>query len=73
MAHQDVDQKMSWKKTKVVNKGSAGGLWFFGAIGTLVYFLHVHSGSLWLVILAIIKATFWPGFLVYYALHFMRV
>lgn len=67
------DHKKYWKKTKVVNKGGAGGLWFTGAIGTLIYFLHFHSGTFGLVILAIIKAIFWPGFLTYYALHFMRI
>jgi hypothetical protein len=70
----DWEHKKSWHKTKVVNKGGgAGGLWFFGAIGTLIYFLHFHSGTFGLVIVAIIKAIFWPVFLTYYALHFMRI
>ncbi|HET6924507.1 MAG TPA: hypothetical protein VFH39_01585 [Candidatus Saccharimonadales bacterium] len=60
------------KKT-VVQRGGAGGIWFMGAIGTLVYFLHFHSGTFWLVILAIIKAILWPGFLLYYVLRFMHI
>ena len=53
--------------------GGAGGIWFLGFIGTLVYFIHFHSGSFWLVLVAIFKALFWPAFLAYYALHFMRI
>ena len=53
--------------------GSAGGLWFLGFIGTLVYFIHVHSGTFWLVCLAFWKAIFWPAYLVYYLLQFMRI
>ncbi len=53
--------------------GGAGGVWFLGFVGTLVYFLHFHSGSFKLVILAFIKAIFWVAYLVYYLLHFMKV
>ncbi len=45
--------------------GGAGGGWFLGFIGALVYYLHTHSGSLWLVLVAIGKALFWPAFLVF--------
>lgn len=73
-----VDRPSSRKTTKVinnkvVNRGGSGGLWFLGFIGTLVYFLHFHSGTFTLVIIAIIKAIFWPAFLVYYVLHFMHI
>lgn len=73
-----VDRPSNWKSTKVVNnkvinRGGTGGLWFLGFIGTLVYFLHYHSGTLALVIVAIIKAIFWPAFLVYYVLQFMHI
>ena len=60
------------KSKRYVTKGS-GGIWFLGFIGTLVYFLHFHSGSFGLVLLAIIKAIFWPAFLLYYVLRFMHV
>ena len=43
----------------------AGGGWFLGFIGALIYYLHTHSGSLWLVLVAIVKALFWPAFLVF--------
>jgi len=61
-------------KIKYVSKRSgAGGGWFLGFIGALVYFLHFHSGTLALVLVAIFKAIFWPAFLVYYLLNFMGV
>lgn len=68
------ETKSNNSKKKVVTKnGGAGGLWFVGFIGALAYFLHYHSGSLWLVLVAIFKAIFWIGFLVYYLLRFMHI
>ena len=57
----------------VTRCGGAGGLWFLGFIGTLVYFLHVHSGSFWLVLVALFKAVLWPAYLTYYAFATMHV
>ena len=48
----------------------AGGIWFLGFIGAVVYYIHTHSGTFWLVLLAIMKATVWPAFLVYHLLAF---
>ena len=53
--------------------GGAGGGWFLGFIGALVYYLHVHSGTFWLVIVALFKAAFWPAFLVYHLLTFLKM
>ena len=58
---------------KYVKHGGAGGLWFMGFIGTLVYFLQSHSGTFVLVLIAIFKAIFWPAYLTYYLLKFMGV
>ena len=52
----------------IANKGGAGGLWFLGFIGALIYYLHTHSGTFWLVAVAILKALVWPTFLVYHLL-----
>lgn len=51
----------------------SGSGWFLGFIGALVYYLHVHSGTFWLVLLAILKAAVWPAILVYHVLMFMKV
>ena len=61
------------KKSKAIKTGSASGVWFLGFIGALVYFIHFHSGTFWLVVVAVFKAIFWPAYLVYYLLHFMRI
>ncbi len=61
-------------KTKYVYKsGGAGGIWFMGFIGTLVYFLHFHSGTFVLVLIALFKALFWPAYLAYYLLQSMSI
>ncbi len=57
----------------IAKSGGATGIWFLGFIGALVYYLHYHSGTFWLVVVAVIKALIWPAILVYYLLHFMRV
>ena len=57
----------------IAKSSGSGGLWFLGFVGTLIYFLHYHSGTFWLVVLAIVKALIWPAFLVYYLLRFMKV
>jgi hypothetical protein len=68
------DMRVEGRKRGAINQhGGAGGVWFMGFIGSLVYFLHVHSGSLKLVVIAIFKAIFWMGYLVYYLLRFMKI
>jgi hypothetical protein len=62
------------KKANVTTRcGGTGGLWFMGFIGTLTYFLHVHSGTFWLVLVALWKAVFWPAYLTFYAFQAMHV
>ncbi|HZU79622.1 MAG TPA: hypothetical protein VE991_06870 [Acidimicrobiales bacterium] len=48
--------------------GPLGGIWFLGFLGALVYYLHTHSGTVWLVLVAFMKAVVWPAFLVYHVL-----
>lgn len=50
--------------------GVSGGAYGLGFIGALVYFLQ-HANTFWLVILGILKAIVWPGFLVYKLLQFI--
>jgi hypothetical protein len=49
------------------NKGNAaagGGVYGLGFIGALVYYLG-HADTFWIGLLGVIKALFWPAFLVY--------
>jgi len=52
----------------VAKNGAAGGIWFLGFIGALVYYIHFHSGTFWLVVLAFLKSLVWPAFVVYHVL-----
>ena len=62
----DADSNAAGKRT--VSQGGAGGLWFLGFLGALVYYIHFHSGTFWLVVLAFVKAVLWPAFVVYHVL-----
>jgi len=66
------DTASKFKNKKMMRKGGGSGIWFLGFIGALLYYLHVHSGTFWLVILAILKAIIWPAFLVYHVLLFIH-
>jgi hypothetical protein len=54
---------------RVVKQGGAGTIWFLGFLGALVYYIHFHSGTFWLVVLAVLKSLVWPAFLVYHVLE----
>jgi hypothetical protein len=43
-------------------------VWFLGFLGALVYYIHYHSGSFWLVVLAFVKSVLWPAFVVHHVL-----
>ncbi len=58
---------------RVVQTGGSGAVYGLGLVGALIYYIHFHSGSLWLVILAVIKAILWPAFLVYQLLLFLHM
>jgi hypothetical protein len=53
---------------RAAGAGSVGGLWLLGFLGALTYYLHTHSGTFWLVVVALVKSVFWPAFLVYHLL-----
>jgi hypothetical protein len=70
------DQEQRWHQRKgkvVVKKGGSSGIWFLGFIGALAYYLHVHSGTFWLVVLAILKAIVWPAFLIYHLFYYLGI
>lgn len=61
------------KGKNAVKAGGPGGIWFMGFVGALVYNMHVHSGTFWLVVLAFLKALFWPAYLVYHVFLLLRI
>ncbi len=56
-------------KSGAKNGAAGGGIWFLGFIGALVYYIHTHSGTFWLVVLAFLKSLVWPAFVVYHVLQ----
>ena len=63
------DMGTSTTNKPVSKNGTAGGgIWFLGFIGALVYYIHFHSGTFWLVVLAFLKSLVWPAFVVYHVL-----
>ncbi len=59
---------MSDKKIKVSGgAGQLGFIFFMCYIGAAVYFVNQTEGF-WNVVFALVKAIFWPAFLVYYSL-----
>lgn len=55
---------------KVVYRGGASEtVYGLGFLGALVYYIG-HATSLWLGVLGVFKAAFWPAVLVYEALKF---
>ena len=68
---EDYEEKSRPRNVKVIKKyyghGSWGGAYFLGFLGALVYYIQnaVTGGE---VIFGILKALFWPAFVVYHLL-----
>jgi uncharacterized protein YjlB len=66
-------EKVEIRNKTITQHSGAGGVWFMGFIGTLVYYLHYHSGTFELVLIAIFKAVFWMAYLTYYLFQHLKV
>jgi hypothetical protein len=55
---------------KAGNQGSV--LYGMGFIGALVYFIS-HAVSFWAGVLGVIKAAFWPAFVIYKVLELLKL
>lgn len=51
-------------KQKVQDSGTSGAVYGLGFIGALIYFI-THATGFWVGVLGVLKALFWPAFLVY--------
>jgi len=49
-----------------------GGMYGLGFLGALIYYLQ-HATSFWMGLLGIVKAIFWPGFLVYHLMLWLKM
>jgi hypothetical protein len=52
------------------HQGVSGGIYGLAFIGALIYFIQ-QADSLWMGVVGVFKALFWPAFLVYKLLGFL--
>ena len=50
--------------------GSSSAVYGLGFIGAVVYYI-THATTLWMGAVGVVKAIFWPAFLVFYAMKFL--
>jgi hypothetical protein len=57
------------EKKTIYRGGASETVYGLGFLGALVYYIG-HATSLWIGLLGVLKAVFWPAVLVYEALSF---
>lgn len=65
------DDKTKWKTVNHYNNGG-GAVYCLGVIGALFYFLS-QATSFMSVVMGMIKSLFWPAFLVFELLEFLKI
>ena len=58
------------KKMKCSYHKSCGGIYFFGFVGAVIYYIQ-QAGGFWEGVLGVLKAIVWPAILVYKLLGFL--
>lgn len=59
-------------QTKVECQGTSGAIYFFGIVGSVIYYVTTAIGF-WMGALGIVKSFFWPGFLVYEIMKYLNI
>ncbi|WP_025743266.1 hypothetical protein [Aquimarina pacifica] len=59
-------------KEKVQKGASSNPIYGLGIIGAIIYYTS-HATSFWIGVLGIVKAFFWPAFLIYEVLKFLKM
>lgn len=54
------------------HQAGSGALYGIGVLGAAVYFLQ-HATTFWGVLVALFKAIFWPGFVLYQVLTLLKM
>jgi len=57
---------------KIEHRHVSNGDYSLGFIGALIYYLQQAAGF-WTVMIGIFKAIFWPAFLVYQLMSFLKM
>ncbi|HMS22552.1 MAG TPA: hypothetical protein PKA38_02190 [Candidatus Levybacteria bacterium] len=60
------------QKLRVVNNNTPDAVYGLGLLGALVYYI-INATSFWMGLLGVVKAIFWPAFLVFELLEFFRM
>lgn len=71
MKETQVDAKCCGRKWKHAHASAANTVYGMGFVGALIYFLQ-HANGFSAVLMGILKALFWPGFLIYRLLEFLK-
>jgi hypothetical protein len=72
MADNEYQSVDNHKSSKSMNGGVSSGIYGMAFIGALVYYI-AHALTFWAGVLGVIKAIFWPAFLVYNLLEFLKM
>lgn len=59
------------KQSKLSNTAGVGSGYILGFVGALVYYLPI-ADSFWTSVLAVVRASVWPAFLVHDMLQFIH-
>ncbi len=70
-AKEVVVEKKVWN-VKNNNHMTADKVYGLGIIGAIIYYVQ-HANTFWMGVLGILKALFWPVFLVYRLLEFLKM
>ena len=54
------------------NNGISGGVYGLAFIGAVIYYL-THAVTFWAGVIGFFKALFWPAFLIYHLLEFLKM
>ena len=57
--------------SRSVSNNTGSAIYGLGFIGALIYFIQVAT-SFWIGVIGFFKAIFWPAFLVYYLLEYLK-
>jgi len=57
--------------SRKVSSNTGSAVYGLGFVGALVYFIQTAT-SFWIGVIGFFKALFWPAFLVYYLLEYLK-
>ena len=66
------DENNPPKRKKMSCSATGGAVYGLGLIGAAVYFIQ-HAGSFEAGALGLLKAIFWPAFLIYHVLEYLHL